>query len=360
MSVVKVINVENYLQKRIHSEAIVDLKYSKTGCFLVSADKGGNIALWPRGKLNRAKNTRSPFESITGVWFSEDEKWLFAGYRQGRFAVYKLPKLKSRKKITLNTNRSLASSILSGTSRPILDEVVAIIHPDENQFMFVILEFRDLFKIQKDNFKTIKHQHIPGSLFEKSAISCQKRFAVFGDELGYLYRLQLPDMELGTIMQHREMVRTLDINTKSSGKKKAATGIVAVSISKDGRLLVSTSRSAGVQIWNLDENQIDNQSISDKNPFKAKAPTESSWIRGVSFMPYSNSLILGNDDCNFEIWDYNREIITHSGTCSAGIRCIDVAPDGSQIATGCKDGSVYIIPFQISCEQFLGRPRCIG
>ncbi len=335
------IQIEKYIQKNRHKDTIVKLQYSPTGRFLVSADRSGEIIIWPEGQSQGSQRVCSPYSSLTGVWFSEDEERLLVGHQDGHLLIYELPKMKLEADVQLKPDRP-KGYILSGTSRSVLDWVVLAVCPSNNTNLYAVLEFRDFFTIRREGFQVMKQTHLSGPLIEYTAASPDGRFIFFGDDLGYIYRFRLPEMRLDTFAVHHEIIPAVDLDMRPTTKDHAS-GIAGIALSHDYRLLASTSRDGGVQIWQTNAERQDSVEPWNFRPFAAKKPTRVGWIRGVSFLPNSTSLFLGADDGTVEVWDYKSEQVTHTAKCPSSVRSLDVSPDGSQLAIGCEDGSVFLV-----------------
>src|SRR5512136_247308 len=137
------LEIEKYRQKKPHRDTIVRMRYSPLGRFLVSADKSGELILWPQADRRDPRRFYSRSETLTDVWFSEDEKWLLVGHQGARLCIFELPKINLVADLQLKPDRTGSSSILSGTSRPVLDYVVMASCPRDSDDIFVVLEFRD-------------------------------------------------------------------------------------------------------------------------------------------------------------------------------------------------------------------------
>lgn len=338
------IQLEKYRQKKAHKNTIVSLRYSPTGRFLVSADQSGEIIIWPGGRPHGAKRIRSPYEVLTGVWFSEDEEQLLVGHEGGHLLVYSLPKPKLEAKVQLEPGRP-EGYILSGTSRPILNWVVLAICPSIDSNLYAILEFRDFFTIRRQDLQVTNHVHSPGSLIEYTVGSPNGRFVFFADDMGYIYRFQLPEMKLEIFAEHHERVPGFSFARRQPTMVDASTGIAALALSSDGKLVASTSRTGGVQIWQTEAERKEGAALREFRPFATREPVRAVWIRGASFLPTSTKLALGTDDGTLEIWNYSSGQISYIAKCPASVRSLDASPDGSQLTVGCEDGSVFLIPW---------------
>ena len=342
------IQIEKCQQKKVHRDTVVTVRYSPSGRFLVSADQSGEIIFWPRGDLHGVKPVRSPLATLTGVWFTENEEWLLAGHQGGYLLFYGLPKIKLAAEIQLKPDRSDKTSILSGTSRPILDWVVLGVGPSDDSNLYAILEFRDFFTIRSEDFKVTNHTHLSGPLIEYTATSPDGRFAFSGDELGYIYRIKLSQTKLEPFAEHRELVQAYDLSMNAI-TSVSSTGIAGLALSRDNKFLASTSRAGGVQVWKTENERQEGSPAFGLKPFAAREPVRTvsdriGWIRAVCFMPYSTAVVLGGDDGTVEAWDYQSGHVTNITKCTSGIRSIDVSPDGSQLAIGCEDGSILLVP----------------
>lgn len=351
--------IEKCQQKKAHKDTVVNVRYSPSGRFLISADQSGEIIFWPRVDLHGAKRVRSPFTPLTGVWFTENEEWLLVGHQGGSLMVYSLPKIKLATEVQLKPDRSDKMNILSGTSRPILNWVVLVVGPSNDSNLYAILEFRDFFTIRLKDFKVTNHTHLSGPLIEYTTTSPDGRFAFSGNELGYIHRIRLPEMKLEPFAEHRELVQALDLSMNAT-TKVSSSGIAGLALSRDNKFIASTSRAGGVQVWKTENERQEDSPAFDLRPFAAREPILTvsdhiGWIRAVCFMPYSTAIVLGRDDGSVEVWDYQSGHVTYTTKCTSGIRGIDVSPDGSQIAIGCEDGSIFLVPWGNSNQKAEGK-----
>jgi len=88
------LDIGKYRQKKGHRDTIVRMRYSPSGRYLVSADKSGQMALWPQTERRDPRRFDSLPGTLTDVWFSEDEKWLLVGHQGGWLCIYEVPKAK--------------------------------------------------------------------------------------------------------------------------------------------------------------------------------------------------------------------------------------------------------------------------
>jgi WD40 repeat protein len=355
------IQIEKCQQKKAHKDTVVTVRYSPSGRFLISADQSGEIIFWPRGDLHGVKRVRSPLAPLTGVWFTENEEWLLAGHQGGSLLFYSLPQIKLATEVQLKPDRSDKTNILSGTSRPILDWVVLAVGLSNDSNFYAILEFRDFFTVRAEDFKVTNHTHLSGPLIEYTATSPDGRFAFSGDELGYIYRIQLSKMKIEPFAEHRERVQAFDLSMNAT-TKVSSTGIAGLALSRDNKFLASTSRAGGVQVWKTENERQEGSPAFELKPFAAREPVRTisdriGWMRAVCFMPYSTAVMLGGDDGTVEVWDYQSGNVTNITKCTSGIRGIDVSPDGSQLTIGCENGSIFLVPWDTSHKEAVGKAR---
>ncbi|HLO16487.1 MAG TPA: hypothetical protein VK206_16765 [Anaerolineales bacterium] len=336
--------IEKFRQKNAHKDAIVRMRYSPTGQFLVSADRSGEFMIWPGGNSRGSKRFCSSRSTLTDVWFSEDEKLLFIGHQDGLLLIYEFPKIELTAKVQLKPDRSDPSTILSGTSRPILDYVVMVVCPAGSPNVYVALEFRDFFSLSRNNFEVTNKSHIPGNIIEQVAVSPDGNRIFFGDDLGYIYRFLLPDMKMTLFAEHRELVNGMTASMLPT-KVEASTGIAALALSPDGLRLASTSYTGGVQIWDTQIDSSQKENIRGSSAYAAKEPLQKGRMRGVGFSPNSSSVITGNDDGTLEIWDYSAKSVIYHANCQEGVRSLAVSLIDSKCAIGCRDGSIFLIPW---------------
>jgi WD40 repeat protein len=336
------IQIDNFIQKISHKDSIVELKYSPSGKFLISADRSGEIIIWSRGESKDVKLIQTSYSPLTGIWFSEDEKWLISGYQGGNTLIYNFPEMNLEAEIKLKTDYP-EGYILSGTSRPTLNWVVLVVGPLNDLNFYAVLEFRDFFTIRREDFKVIRYNHFPGSLIEYTVSSPDGKLMFFGDDLGYIYNFSIPEKKLKTYAKHQEKVKAFDLSMRPT-TMYTSTGIAALALSNDNKFLASTSRSGGVQLWDTDIHIKEDLSLMEFQPIVAKEPVRDFWIRGVCFIPNSSNLVLGSDDGTLEIWNYQLKHSKYIGKCPTGVRSLDISPDSLQIAIGCEDGGIFLIP----------------
>lgn len=336
------IQIDKFIQKIAHKDTIVELKYSPSGKFLISADRSGEIIIWLRSESKDVKLIQTSYSPLTGAWFSEDENWLISGYQSGNILIYNFPEMNLEAEIKLKTDYP-EGYILSGTSRPTLNWVVLVVCPLNDLNFYAVLEFRDFFTIRREDFKITKYNHIPGSLIEYTVSSLDGQFIFFGDDLGYIHKFWIPEMRFEIYAEHHERVKAFDMSMRAT-TMDASTGIAALALSNDNKFLASTSRSGGVQIWQTGIKRKEDISLQEFLPFVKRKPNRDMWIRGTCFIPDSNKLVLGADDGIVEVWDYLLKKSNYIGRCPAGIRITDVNPDGSELAIGCEDESIFLVP----------------
>jgi WD40 repeat protein len=334
------IDIGKYRQKKPHRDTLVRMRYSPKGRYLVSADKSGEIILWTQANMREPRRFYSLTETLTDVWFSEDEKWLLIGHQGGKLRIYEVPQMKLVADIQLKPERSEDSTILSGTSRPILNYVVMASSLQNSDYIFVVLEFRDFFLLKKDDFQVSFAWHSSGNLIEQTAMTVNGKEIYFGDDLGIIYRYQLADKTMSLVAEHREIVAAIDLSMRKI-VMEAAPGIAALALSVNGLNLISTSYSGGVQVWNTDQNL---GNIKMK-PIASKEPRQKGRTRGVGFFPQSTQVALGSDDGLLEIWDFNSKEILYQANCTESIRSLDISPIDDTCAIGCKDGAVFLLPW---------------
>jgi len=338
------IQIEKYRQKKRHREVIVGVQYSPTGRFLASADQSGEIIVWPGGHLRGARRVCSPYSLLTGIWFSEDEEFLMAGHQGGCLLVYALPEFELAAEIVLKTDHTNGPKVQKGASGPLLNRVLLAVWPSNALNLYAILEFNDFFTIRREDFQITNHIHLSGPLIECTAGSPHGRLLFLGDELGYISRLWLPEMKLENFARHCEEVQASDL-TPEAAKTEDTPGIAALALSRNGKLIVSTSREGGVQIWHAQAERKEDSSWREFRPLVVRAPLQTGWIRGVCFLPNSTYLVLGGDKGTVEVWNFKSGKATEMLKCPSGVRCLDASRDGSQLAVGCEDGSIFLIPW---------------
>lgn len=326
--------------KKKHRAPIVNVKYSPSGKYLISADQEGKIVLWLNHSFWGTKSIFSPHTPLTGVWFSEDEEWLISGHQHGYLLVLSLPKLKISKEIQLGENTK--KNILSGTSRPILNWVVHANMPMGNQHLNAALEFRDFYSLQYDSLKIMEHKHFPGSLIDYTTNSKTENHFFFGDDLGSVYKYDFSTRSLIFFAVHQEVVKAYDRSFNPT-TKLSATGIAGLALSADEKLLATSSRTGGIQIWETQKKQELSQDVLKKAPKIALKPRREVWLRGLSFFQGTSNIVSGGDDGIIETGDINNESLEVFTKCDAGVRDLTCSPSGDQIVIGCDNGLLYFI-----------------
>lgn len=337
------INLEKHRKRNAHTDTIASVRYSPSGRFLATADKGGKIVLWQRGRLRAAKSVCSPYSPLTGVWFSEDEHRLLAGHENGHIIVYALPDMKNIGHVQLKTNRSASMNVLAGTT-PVLDWVLLVISPANDPNFYAVLEFCDFFTIRREDLHVMNHTHLSRAPFYCAAGSLNGRFFFLGDEHGYIMRSHVPEMKLELFGEHCEQVSAFDRGGQPT-TMRAMTGISGLALSSDQQTLVSTSRSGGAQIWEAQASIQESFPSRSIDPLVTIEPLQNGWMRGVCFLSSIGAIMLGTDDGQITIWEYKGENSTLWAQCSEGVRSIDASPDGTQVAIGCEDGCLFLVPW---------------
>ena len=335
--------IEDHRQKTAHADTVVAVAYSASGGFLASGDRGGDILLWPGGRPGRAQRLRSPYSPLTGIWFDGEGTRLMAGYQDGRLVMYDPSRLKVVREAQLRPDDKDRSRILSGTSRPILDYVVLAASPRGSPWVYAVLEFRDFFQLARADLSVVAKKHLSGNLLEHVATGPDGQPVYFGDDLGYISRYDPAGMQLTYFARHHETVSALDRNMQSTSHD-TATGIAALAVSRDARRLVSTSRTGGVQVWDIAPEEPAPADIEKVAPLAARPAPEHGWARGAAFVPDSSRVVYGCDDGSVEIWDPLSGATVDRGKCPEGVRSLAVSPDGSHLAIGGKEGGVFIVP----------------
>jgi WD40 repeat protein len=337
------IEIEKYRRAKVHDSTIVAVRYSPSGSFLATADSGGKIVVWPRGLQRGVKSVCSAYSPLTGIWFSEDEQWLIAGHQQGHIVAYQVPKLQIVGHLQLSTGRKGSENVLAGTT-PVLDWVILVICPANDPNFYAVLEFCDFFTIRRQDLHIVKYKHLSRNPFYYSAASADGRIFFLGDDLGYIIRSHIPEMKLELFGEHREQVAGFDMNRRPI-TMNATTGITGLSLSRDSKTVFSTSRSGGVQIWEAQAAIQADFSPNTSAPLAAREPIQKGWMRGICFLPVTGAVILGTDDGQVIVWEYQSGDSTFWAQCPEGIRSIDASPDGAQVAVGCEDGGIFIVPW---------------
>jgi len=332
--------IEKFRQKKRHRDTIVRIRFSPLGQYAVSADKSGELFFWPKGDFHRAKRFYSSESTLTDVWFSEDEKQLFVGHEEGLLLVYDIPGLKLIAEVQLETDQSASGTILSGTSKPILDYVVLAVSPKRSQNIFVALEYHDFFCLSKD-FQVTNEKHIHGNIIEQTTATPDGRLIFFGDDLGYIFHYKPDEMVMIDFALHHELVNAYDAGMRPV-KRDLSTGIAALAISGDGQKLASTSYTGGVQIWNIESKDPQTEDLRDFPPFAERPPQDDVRIRGICFSPDSSSVLFGNDEGKVAFWNFKKGEIEYYADCHEGVKSIAVSPFDSEYAIGCKEGSIFL------------------
>jgi WD40 repeat protein len=335
--------LEKFRQKNQHRDKIVRMRFSPTGQYLVSADISGEILLRTKDNFQNPKRIIHSSPDLTDVWFSEDEKLLLVGHIKGFLQVYELPKARIAGETHIKPDISNRSTVLSGTSRSVLDYIIMAICPVNSQFIHIALEFRDFFTISRNSLEVVKKIHYSGNIIEQTTASPDGGYIFFGDDLGFIYRYDLKEMNMAIAAEHHELVDAYDSSMKPTIKDYAS-GIAALALSGDCSLLATSSYEGGLQIWETTAFDVPVSNLRSVMPFASKAPHGKGRIRGLSFYPGTKSVFAGSDDGTLIIWDYQTNQIVYNAKCSDGVRSIDVSRVDHQCAVGCKDGSMYIFP----------------
>lgn len=338
------ISLDRYRRKDAHRETIVAACYSPSGKYLVTADRGGTVAVQLREGGQKPRTIRTRDSTLTGAWFSQDEKWLLWGCQGGRLHIHNLPDLGLVDQVQLGPQRSAPENILSGTSRPVLDWVVLTVCPQGDASCYAVLEFRDFFTIRRAGPEVAGHRHVPGALLDCAVASPDGRLIFYGDDLGYIYRSQVPGMELTLFGEHRERVRGLD-GAGHPIMMDASPGVAGLALSPDGQWLTSTSQSGGVQIWRTRATAPAGGGRPTIKPVAARPPEQDGWARGVCFVYGSSGVLFGADNGRITFWEYEVDRTAHWAQSPAAIRALDASPNGREIVVGCEDGSVYVVPW---------------
>jgi hypothetical protein len=335
--------LEKFRQKNWHRNKIVRMRFSQTGQYLVSADNSGEIILSTKDNFLNPKRIIHSSPDLTDVWFSEDEKLLFAGHIKGFLQIYELPKSRLTGETYLKPDISDRSTVLSGTSKSVLDYIIMAVCPVNSQFIHIALEFRDFFTISRNSLEVVHKIHYPGNIIEQTTASHDGGYIFFGDDLGFIYRYDFKEMNMAIAAEHHELVDAYDSSMKPTYMDYAS-GIAALALSGDCSLLATSSYEGGLQIWETTAFNVPVSNPRGVKPYASRAPLGKGRIRGLSFYPGTKSVFAGSDDGTLEIWDYLSNRSVFKAKCSDGIRSISVSPVDHYCAVGCKDGSVYIFP----------------
>jgi serine/threonine protein kinase/WD40 repeat protein len=119
------------------------------------------------------------------------------------------------------------------------------------------------------------------------------------------------------------MVRQLDTVTECC----------AFDVSSDGKLLIVGDVLGNVTFFRFPEGQ----------PLKTLSP-HIGYVRAVRLSHDQTRLLTSGDDGNVTIWDLESQTpLCNLGTMASAVYALDIAPEDSEIAIGCYDGSIHVM-----------------
>jgi len=330
--------------KKSHKQPLCQVRFGPSGAFLVSADSGGLLRLWPRGTAKGRRDIYSKGSPLTGAWFSEDGRWLLAGHQGGTAALFVLPKGKPVARLRLKSGAGPGFQILSGTSRPILDWTILAVVPAGGPSMWITLEAREFFTVDNRDFSVIAHHKHSGNLIDCVAGARDEGLVFFGDDLGYIYRYRFADDRLEFFAVHRELVSVIDGRNHRSEDIRAAE-VTALALSPDKQRLASCGRNGGIRIWEAGAAVGPLESAEKRTPVHERQSTAARRVRSAAFLADGRSLVFGLEDGCVETWDFFADRWRTLTTLPAGVRALDISPDLSLLAVGDESGGIYVFPF---------------
>lgn len=314
---------------------IVTVRFDAAGRFLAWADRDGQIQVQELAR-RRPRTLTSPHAPLTGLWFDPHRDLLLAGYQSGRVAVFDPATGKLIREVACKAESN--RRILSGTSRPVLDWVVAILFPPAGTTFRVVLEAGEVVTVNRERFEVVEGTEPFGNLTDCAAPRPDGSEVFLGDDLGYVYKLGPDDSSRSIVCRHSERLPAFDTAGRSSMVDHAA-GIAAVAVAADRALIASTSREGGIQAWDLDS--FDNiVNVEKRQPLRAREPIGRTWIRGLGFVPGRPALVWGDDTGRIDLWDFETGSDQTLARLDEGVQSLAVAPDGTEVAVGGERGTL--------------------
>ncbi len=332
-------DLARYRRNTSHGAAVVAVRYHRVTGRLVSADGDGGIMIW-EGK--RAREVRSPHSTLTGVWFDEHRGRLMAGHQGGRLVIFDLEQARAISDVLLKPSTSPPRMI---GARPVLDWVIHVTCSSEADDLYTMLESGELIRVRQRDLGPEPPVALGRNLYDCAAGSPDSRFVFLGDDLGYIDRIEIASARRDCFACHHEAVDTVDLSGGHS-EKDWATNVLALAVSPDCSRVASASRYGGVLVWPADYRPPTGPGVDpfNRQSLSGRGPIRNAWMRGLCFRPNSNQLALGDDSGTLELWDYVSGETSHRGRCSSSVQSLDVSPDGGELAFGCEDGGVYVLP----------------
>ena len=123
------------------------------------------------------------------------------------------------------------------------------------------------------------------------------------------------------------------IKRSKQGKLGAGDGrILSLDISSDGRLIVAGKDDGSVQVWDLTRMEL-----------VTSLPRAGSAVSSIRFLPNTRAVVSGTMDGHLSYWDLSGgPVLIRTLLTSSGIRSVAISPNGYFLAIGCEDGSVSI------------------
>lgn len=139
---------------------------------------------------------------------------------------------------------------------------------------------------------------------------------IFGDKHGYVHIY---------CSEKEEVIDTLKGHTST---------VSSISVSDDGRWIVSASHDHTVRIWD-----------SSANPISATVlEGHTNWIRSVDISPDGRFIVSGSDDRTIRVWDTRKTPVSarilngHTGTVTS----VSMCGNGRWVVSGSWDGTVRV------------------
>ncbi len=389
-----------------HSDRVTMTRFSLDGRYLGTLSEDGTVRLWARNTLSR--NAALTLEVHARTFkFSPDGQWLFTINDAGLVSIWNLHTLKSEADLTLQTLGSTLKHsadggwLVAGTSEalqiwnlrelpepPILHTTLTLSDDTFTVFDFSV-DSRYFFALSATNVVQIWETKT-WTLLERwdANINLEAEpWTISSSADGQWLAAPLKTEELGQVAlwdltsgaQHILDLETpvtalnfsfdnvwLAVGGKNGqtylwktselmnqGKPIVLLGhtdtVLGVAFSPDGRYLATSSKDKSIQLWLLN-----NGSYTHTVHLKGH---ESS-IFALAFSPDSRWLVTGSDDHTARLWDLQTPgpdlmVLSAHGD---GERRVDLSPDGSLLASGNMDGTVYLQTLaDVTVSTTLGR-----
>lgn len=122
--------------------------------------------------------------------------------------------------------------------------------------------------------------------------------------------------------------------------------IYALSISSDGQTLVSGSRDKTLKVWHLHTITTYNSNSTNRLIGDGLIDTltgHSDSINAVSISPNGKIIVSGSEDNTIKLWDLNTgECLATLEGHEAGVRAVAISPDGQLLVSGSADNTIKL------------------